>query len=327
MTLVPPAPGSEKPRFPLKLAATSGLLPDDAMSEAGRKILFQQFELMLKHEPNVRKGKDIEAVHDMRVATRRMRSAIRLFEPYFKRGSVFTVFGRSLKGLAAALGEVRDLDVFRERIGKHVDTLPSEEQEAFMGFRKHFEDPHQRAQRQLLELLNSANFKDFTITFHLFLTTPGAGSISRVEGGRPHFVRHVLPRLVYEQYATIRAYEPILGTANLDELHQLRIEAKRFRYTFEFFSEVLTPDAKTVINATKNLQEHLGDLQDARVAGGILNAYVKKHGDRADLRPVLSYLTNRESEKQRLFNGTPEVWAAFTESKIRRAVALSVASL
>ena len=82
--------------------------------------------------------------------------------------------------------------------------------------------------------------------------------------------------LIYEQYSHVRAYEPILNNAPLETLHALRIELKRFRYAIEAFEDVLGSELKTLLDATKALQEHLGDLQDARVAVGLLNDYLKR---------------------------------------------------
>lgn len=65
-----------------------GVLPDDPMSEAGRKVLRFHFGRMLEHEPGTRLGDDIEELHDMRVATRRMRSAFRVFTSYFDRDAL-----------------------------------------------------------------------------------------------------------------------------------------------------------------------------------------------------------------------------------------------
>src|SRR5262245_1416736 len=61
-----------------------GLRADDSMSEAGRKVMAYYFARMLSHEEAVRQGDNDEAVHDMRVATRRLRSALQMFEPYFR---------------------------------------------------------------------------------------------------------------------------------------------------------------------------------------------------------------------------------------------------
>jgi hypothetical protein len=56
-----------------------GVLADDVLSEAGRKVLAYHFNQMLLHEEGTRLGVDIEELHDMRVATRRMRAAFEVF--------------------------------------------------------------------------------------------------------------------------------------------------------------------------------------------------------------------------------------------------------
>src|SRR5688572_3515190 len=84
--------------------------PTDNMAEAGRKVLLAELIKMLKHDKGSRTGEDIEDVHDMRVAIRKMRSIFRLLKTYFKSKDADN-YNRALKRLASALGEVRDLDV------------------------------------------------------------------------------------------------------------------------------------------------------------------------------------------------------------------------
>lgn len=313
-------------RFTLTLAPSPGVRKEDAMSEAARKILFHQFEIMLKHEEGARSGTDSSAIHDMRVATRRMRSALRMFAPFFKK-SVVGRYGDDLKETAAALGGVRDLDVFRETLDAYATGLPEHDQDGIHAFRDFIAAPEEAARAALVEWLDSKAFREFLLRFHEFLTTPGAGTAHKTAGIEPHLVRHVVPLMVYQQFTAMRAYEPVLSVAALDTLHQLRIEAKRFRYLLEFFSEVLGPEAKTAINAVKALQDHLGALQDARVSSGMLQDHLRTVDDRTDVSALLVYLNSRESEKQRLIGTVTEAWAAFNDYEVRRAVALAVAVL
>ncbi len=319
-------PGPTLPRFTLLLTPTPGVLPDDPMSEAGRKILFHQFEIMLKHEPDARTGKDIEAVHDMRVATRRMRSAIRIFGGSYKKSSPLFVFSKSLKRLAATLGAVRDLDVFRDKLDAYIDTLPESARDGFQPLQAQIKDDLHHARQALDKALESERHARFIETFHAFLTTSGAGAVANVEG-TPYLVQHVVPPLIYERYMAMRMYETFLDSATLDALHMLRIEGKQLRYSLEFFSEVLGSDVQAAIEAVKALQDHLGDLQDARVASDKLQDYIQSADDREDVTPVLQYMAAREDEKNKLLNGVPTAWKAFTAAKTRRAVALSVAAL
>ncbi|MGH2522570.1 MAG: CHAD domain-containing protein, partial [Anaerolineales bacterium] len=92
-----------------------GVLADEPMAEAGRKMLGFHFARMLAHEAGTRAGLDVEALHDMRVATRRQRAAFRLFAPYFDLARI-RPFRRALRALAQRLGAVRDWDVLTEAV-------------------------------------------------------------------------------------------------------------------------------------------------------------------------------------------------------------------
>jgi transposase-like protein len=95
-----------------------GLEPTDSLAEAGRKVLGFHFGRMLTHEPGTRLGNDAEALHDMRVATRRMRAAFRVFGSGFRQKSVKPLLAGS-RATARALGRVRDLDVFIEKLQQY----------------------------------------------------------------------------------------------------------------------------------------------------------------------------------------------------------------
>jgi hypothetical protein len=101
-------------RKPLpRVRKTLGVKAIDTMAEAGRKILRFHFAHMLSHEKGTLLGEDIEELHDMRVATRRMRAAFDVFGQYLKPKAVKKHLKR-LRTAGRMLGRVRDLDVFME---------------------------------------------------------------------------------------------------------------------------------------------------------------------------------------------------------------------
>ena len=133
--------------------------------------------------------------------------------------------------------------------------------------------------------------------------------------------------MIYDQYGIVRAYETALLDAPLDTLHALRIDAKRLRYTLEAFQEVLDSDAGKIIDAVKALQDHLGTLQDARVAGAMMSDYLQNVDEQQPTGAVLQYMVVRDQEKQKLLSEVPTVWETFTRAETRRALALAVAKL
>jgi CHAD domain-containing protein len=328
------APGIETPRLPLQLRETVGMLPDDSMAEAARKALFFHFERMLLNEPGSREGQDIEAVHDMRVATRRMRSALRLFKPFFA-ADALRPFKRRLRRIALALGEVRDLDVFMEKARLYLHDHPEVDLSPLMAA---WEVQRQQARCALIEQMDSKGFGRFVTEFHAFLTTPGMGAIPLPgpADATAYQVRHIAPRVIYEHYEQVRAYDAVLDGASLLTLHALRIAFKRLRYTVEFFQEVLGPEAKPVIKEIKTMQDHLGDLNDTRVEGEVLREFVDRHNAeysgvpiflRPDISGVLHYARAREAEQEHLRATFPDAWANFSRDDVRRALALAVSAL
>ncbi len=328
-----PRPGVDVPRLPLDLCETVGLQPDDAMAEAGRKVLHFHFERMLFHEPGVRLGADIEHVHDMRVATRRMRSAFRLFAPFFDAKTVRPLV-RGLRRTAQALGAVRDLDVFREKAERFVAEHPGLSLEPLFST---WQADYDAARQALLAELDSKRFARFVERFQTFISTPRMGAISVNDNSAlANQVRYVVPRLIYEHYERVRAYETVLGEASLDTLHALRIDFKRLRYAVEFFAEVLGPEASLVIKEIKIMQDHLGDLNDARVALEMLEGFISEHWRahsgiprfmRENISGVLAYADAKAAEQRHLLETFPQAWANFNREEVRRSLALAVAAL
>ena len=93
-----------------KASEVHGIEPDIPYAAAAARIVATRAEEVLEHSRGVLDVGDIERVHDMRVATRRLRAALEAFRPCFPRGE-FKVALRDVKEIADALGERRDRDV------------------------------------------------------------------------------------------------------------------------------------------------------------------------------------------------------------------------
>jgi len=337
----------EAPGEPEVLALPSGpgLEADDGMAEAARKTLAFHFQRMLFHEAGTRLGEDIEALHQMRVATRRMRFAFRVFGEYLDMKQMAPMI-KGLQRTGRALGGVRDLDVFWEKTQRYLDALPPERQGDLDPLRAVWEQERERRRERMLAYLNSERFACFKESFAAFLETPGAGELPAVSDGEPrsYRLRHVLPVTVYQRLAAVRAYDEWVAGPDvpLERLHRLRIAAKGLRYTLEFFREVLGPEAEAAIKEIKRLQDHLGDLQDAVVASGLLRDFLtwgtwghnEGRGGRVRLpsQPIIApgvaaYLAARQSELQHLLDTFPQAWVRVRGAEFTHLVAASLATL
>ena len=313
-----------------------GVLPEDTLAEAGRKVLRYHFSQMLRHEAGTYLGEDIEELHDMRVATRRMRAAFEVFDGAFTRKAVKS----QLKGLRAtgrALGRVRDLDVFMEKAQRYAETLPEERRPGLQPLLQAWMDSREEARTVMVKYLDSGAYQNFKERFDVFVNTPGAGVRSvHSPFPTPHLVRHVAPMLIYERLASVRAFDSAIDTATLEQFHALRIEFKKLRYTLEFFREVLGPEAGAVIEEIKSMQDHLGDLNDALVATQILRDFLLEWdaqqaalpvAERTAPAPVLDYLAVRYAERQNLEQTFRQAWERFNQPELHLNLAQAVSVL
>jgi CHAD domain-containing protein len=317
---------------PQKKLKASGILPDDLMSEAGRKVLRFHFQRMLGHEPGTRLGEDIEELHDMRVATRRMRSAFRVFSPYFDPDAL-KPFLKGLRRTGRALGSVRDLDVFMEKAQRYLEGQPEEERSSLDPLLDNWQSKREAARARMLEYLDGKKSQRFVREFGGFLWTEGAGALPvHTDKPLPHRVSHLVPSLIYDRFEAVRGYEAVIEGAPIETLHALRIDCKRLRYSLEFFREVLGPEAEDVIKEVVIIQDHLGNLHDADVACGLLVGFLiewagAEQRERINVSGVTRYLLAKQNELRELVESFPKTWQHFNRPEVRRQLALAVSAL
>jgi CHAD domain-containing protein len=313
-----------------------GVQPEDTLAEAGRKVLRFHFAEMLLHEHGTKLGEDIEELHDMRVAVRRMRVAFEIFQDAFTPKTI-KKHNKGLRAIGRTLGRVRDLDVFMEKADHYLEALPEGKRTGLDPLLKSWRDQRESARRRMIDFLEGESYLTFLQEFNLFVNTPGAGAQKDMDDYHaPHLVRHVAPVMIYNRLGTVRAYEKILGTARIEQLHELRIEFKRLRYTMEFFREVLGSEGDLIIEEIKDVQDHLGDLNDADVACQILNAFLEGWEarqqnlplfERESPEPIVAYLAFKHAERHRLMVTFGETWAHFDRDDFRKNIATAVAVL
>ncbi|MEX1172018.1 MAG: CHAD domain-containing protein, partial [Chloroflexota bacterium] len=237
---VPVAPTAELTIPRLTPGKTPGVVADDHVAEAARKVLRFHVARMLLQEPGTREG-DVVALHKMRVATRRQRAAWRVFGESFRAGRTRRYRGR-LREVAARLGAVRDLDVLLEGADEYRADLPTTEQRALEPLLTAWRDHREDARRLLMRELDSDGYRRWLDDYVDFVRTEGT-AVLPVGPVQPHRVRDTAPSRIWAAYEVVRGYEPVLRWADVETLHDLRIAGKWLRYTLEFVREALGPGA------------------------------------------------------------------------------------
>ncbi len=288
------------------------ILMEDTMAEAGRKILLKDFVAMVDHMQGARTGEDIEDLHQMRVATRRMRSTFRLLDAYYKNKPV-RPFVAQLKQLAGYLGQVRDLDVMMADFEDDANNATLLE---------HLSAKRTKARKRLIKYLDSDSFSKFFKSFQAFLTVPGKAAKGIDDEKSPHQVRHVLPILIHDYLANVRAFDTVIDHADVPTLHALRIEFKRLRYTVQNFAEVLGAANEQFMGHLKDAQDYLGRLNDVFVARhrleSLLDDMSSDDDDYVSLSDQLAALVQEEAD---LTEGFINVWNEFNKRTVQRKLA------
>ena len=316
------------PRPMLEVGKSPGVAADDTFAEAGRKVIRFHLARMLATEAGARSGERAEDLHKMRVATRRMRAAWRVFGDAFRPGRVRRSVG-ALRTLAAHLGAVRDLDVLLDELAAYGETLEPEGKSALSPLQDAWRSERDTARAELVRYLDSRAYRRFVDDQVAFVGTPGQDAIP-AGPTEPRRVRDTAPSRLWAAYETVRAYDGVLRWADLATLHELRIAGKRLRYAVEFVREPLGPDAAMLIERITGLQDHLGMLHDADVAAGLARAFLVHEAatlPSASVNAIGGYLGSREREMARLRRTIGPPWRRVTSIEFRRAMGRAAAQL
>ena len=246
--------------------------PGDPAIHLAYGRLLEQFEEMIVQEPMAWEGLDPEGVHRMRVATRRLRSAFRAFKKVLP-GSIRS-FDGEFKWLAAVLGGVRDLDVARGNLPHFLSEIPPEDAAHLDDYQQYLADRWREERRRLLACLASRRYGRLKAGFAQRLERGPSARVMETLGSIT--IGEAAQLLIGKRYRGVLRRGRAITSASSDEsLHALRIRCKRLRYLLEFFRPAYGELLEAEITRLKELQDVLGEFQDACVAGGLLRRYAE----------------------------------------------------
>jgi triphosphatase len=311
------------------LPKTPGVQAEDTLAEAGRKVLRLHLRRMLAMEAGTRSGADPEDLHKMRVATRRMRAAWRVFDGAYQ-PSRQRRYVAELKEVAAALGAVRDLDVQIDGLQDYRKGLPESGAGAMEPLIDAWKERRDQARSALVELLDSNGYGHFVDDYREFTDAVGSG-VKEPKPNEPSLVREAAGGRIWQAYEHVRAHDAALQWADAEGLHALRIDGKRLRYTLEFFREALPRlQVDRLIATVVELQDLLGEHNDADVASRAAREFLVAQGSRlpeASRQAIGHYVDSRTAEMARLRRRVPALWRRMVGQPFRRSLASAIASL
>jgi inorganic triphosphatase YgiF len=248
-------------------AAEIALSGDMPPLDAFRRIALACLDQMQQNHAGAVATEDPEYIHQMRVATRRLRAALRLFSPILP-ADFAQALKTAFRPLMKQLGHVRDLDVLHtEIVAMVLAALPDEPRLAALSNQIMLRRHH--ARKAANALLRAPSYGHMLLTALQILhgDVPATQPPAQPSPSLTTFAAQRLRRLGKQVIRRARAAR----IDNPASLHALRIVGKRLRYAMEFFSPLASPrEQRDALRQLTRLQNTLGQLNDLAQAGDLL---------------------------------------------------------
>jgi len=292
---------------PVQISRESAML-DVAYAQIARQVSTLELQ-----QPRAWEGIDPRGVHQMRIATRRLRAALRVFRALLPTDAVAR-FGRELRWLAGVLGDVRDADVYDQHFSAHVATLPEKDVRALTSFQQRMRVVRQAARVRLLEALGGRRYQRLIADLEHFTRAGPTSGMRRRFGGLT--VGYGADRCIREAIVKmLKRGRRIHAGSTKEQIHKLRIRGKRLRYLMEFFSELYCDELRRPLGACKRLQDVLGEYHDDVVACAYVRAYADslplKASSRSELLALGRLLQNQAEHSAAALASFPKSWQRF----------------
>ena len=238
------------------------------LGDYAHTIIDKQFQALTKQKQNVLADQDPEHLHKMRVAARRLQSALQVFGNAIELPKAAQL--NQVRALGKALGKLRDLDVQTAAIKDHYyPLLNSSEQKIVQTLLKHLQQDRHHAFAAVEAILTRSPYKKIKAAYEDWLSYPQYGAIAQVSLAIaiPDLVSPLLSALLLHPgwLISTQLLKRSHNTAAHTTLHDLRKTFKAVRYQSEFFETFYDSAFQEWIVELKTLQDNLGEVQDGYV--------------------------------------------------------------
>jgi CHAD domain-containing protein len=319
----PGAPASPEPatqpvydRVPQQVEGLPEAKPPDAWKKV-RKLALRQLDRFMSLEPKVLRGDDPDAIHDLRVASRRLQQILDLLYPR-PRPPEIRKLRRKIQRCRRTLGEVRNCDVQLQRVDRTLRSKRTARRESWEAVRHYLRQRRSESFQKAARKLGKVNPAVFYVQLreHLALST-GVGGFGR----RSEPASELGPEQFYERVAEAlervwHGIETQIAHSHRDSsapvIHSVRIAAKRVRYLIEVIREFNVPGAARTLARLRALQQLLGDWHDLEVMEQMMiemlarPQFLQGHLQIAVgvARLILRLRLNKETHRQKYFRMT-----------------------
>jgi CHAD domain-containing protein len=238
--------------------------PGQRADAAAKAILLGLLETLEANIDGSRRNLDSEFLHDLRVATRRTRSALSQIKGVFAPRLV-NDFKAGFAWLQQITGPVRDLDVHLLDFPRLRGRLPTVMRDDLEPLRDWLAGHYDGEQRRLVEALDSPRFASLMRDWRAFLESPLPRATAELNAALP--IKVLADQRIWRMFKRVRREGRAIRDASpAEDLHELRKSCKKLRYLMEFFQSLYPADeVRGLIKQTKLLLDNLGGFQDLAV--------------------------------------------------------------
>lgn len=264
---------------------------------------------LVTHDAGVRLGEDPEAVHQARVATRRLRSDLRTFHQLLDEEWT-QALRDELKWLGTALGAVRDADVLVERLQAKIAHLLEADRKVATRLVDRLHAERDQVRAELLVVMRGPRYLELLERLVAAASTPALVD----EAEKPADTIAPLARKPWKRLA--QTVDGVDADPSDEALHEVRKRAKRVRYAAEAVAPVVGKPARRFAAAVEDVQDLLGEHQDAVVAAGWLRTALAAASPRETF--VIGQLVAMEQADAAASRAQwPAVWKAAARKRLR----------
>ncbi len=244
--------------------AISGVNADTPLILAAPAILRARVSALLELEAACEDGVEADLVHDLRVASRRLREALRLLAPAYADGGLRR-WRRRVRDLTRAFGPVRDADVFVDALSQVLPGLDAGGQRAAAFLAGYALGQRERDLGRLVAELSELGLLADRARLERDIDRVGSGAIT----GEP--LAAIARDAITDRLKTVRAtWAPLARESDLTQYHRLRIAFKELRYAAEVFAPCYDETFGPLYDTLRGFQDSLGEMHDLQVFAEVI---------------------------------------------------------
>jgi CHAD domain-containing protein len=254
----------------------------------GSKYFKTNLNRLIIQTEGVRNASDIEYLHRMRVASRKLLSGLNTFAETIPKRKL-KIWNNELLYLAKSLGRARDLDVQCDFLKSYLKSINNDNHKRGIE-RLILRLKQERSKRQDVVITAVANF--YQCKFHsevneVFNSKPYRKRLTNKRLHEANFIKKI-NSIISKKINDVLIFEAkIFNAENVEELHEMRKANKQLRYTFETFEGYYGSKIFGIIKTTKNIQDHLGIIHDCDVWLELIPKFIEK-----EKRKTIKYFGN-----------------------------------